>query len=329
MTVHQPSGWPRLLLGLPVLFVFPGYVLVATLKPGSGASSNSENDTGQAETIPAFAQQLALALTTSSVLMVVLGRILVSSPLSFTSPTVRWGISAIVLAGSLCASYRHRRDPQREHLHADGSPTTLTSSTHRIVGGVTDSANGHVLGVTLICLLFIGSTVAVPAMQPENRGNYTEFYLLTGNESEGLEAGGYTHALDTASSRTLTARVENHQDRTMKYTVVVLQQRVVERNGTFFVRSSAEQDRHSRTVSPGRTWQSNVSATRRVTETRPNQASGRTRLVYLLYKGSAPPDPSPETASHSLHLWMSNSSSPAPSVGTALSDSSPASQEPK
>jgi uncharacterized membrane protein len=144
------------------------------------------------------------------------------------------------------------------------------------------------------CALFI----------PSEGEAFTEFYLLTENDSGGLVAADYPANFTQGEGEPLVVGIENNEGEPIEYTVVVSLQRV-ERVGNNTTRVIGERElrRFRAQVAPNETW-------RRSHALRPTMSGNRLRVAYLLYRGSVPDDPGVANAYRELHLWINASDTP-------------------
>ena len=173
-----------------------------------------------------------------------------------------------------------------------GSASTLATA---ILPGVRTST---AMNVALVCSLFLAAgTVGWAVALPKQDESFTEFYLLTERENGTLVADDYPTEFVRGEGRPLVVGIGNQEGEPMDYTVVVALQRVRIENEEVRVTAEREHRRFEISVDAGGTWRERVNVT-------PTMTGTRSRLVFLLYEGPPPSDPSIASADRELHLWV-------------------------
>jgi len=315
----------RVVLGLVFVLVLPGYALVAALFPGTRAEA--EEATAEAAAAGTDAtrrgidgvERAALSVALSIPVVSLLGLGLSLTPLGVNLQSTLPAVSLVTLGATALATSRRRQLPAEQRFHvpypawlAAGRNAFSQSQSRR------DLALNVVLAVSV--LLAVGSvTYAVAA--PSEGEAFTEFYLLTENETGDLMAEDYPTEFTVNETKPIVVGIENHEHARTTYTMVTELQRVQVDGNETTVRDARELDRFGATIGPGG---QNLS-TRTL---RPTMAGNRLRVAYLLYRGPAPADPSTANAYRSVHLWVtvqeaatdSSERKPTP-FGVGLSDS--------
>lgn len=270
----RPVEW---LLAVPFLVVLPGYVAVSTLLPGSPAATDL-----RAGGRPGWPVRAALSLALSVAIVGVVG-VALSETVGIRLVPAVFAISATTVGGALVASLGRLRLPPEKRANplarvADSLPGSRGALSPPVVA----------LGVALV---FLVGAVAFAGATPSDQQPYTEFYVLAENESGELVADGYPETFVAGEGRPLSFAIENEEHRARTYHVFALAQPDGSAAGEEVV------DRFSVRVEGGE----RAILERQVTPTTP---AGTTRLRFLLYEGSAPAEPDPETADASLRLWV-------------------------
>lgn len=308
VTLEPRESGLRLLLGLPLVLIVPGYALVAAIFPGrirgkeSGeadplttdtaapdrAASTSWLSTDVLQGISAL-ERVALSILLSVVAVSTIGLVAAFTPWGITAGSMLVGIGVVTIVGILAAVIRRGQLPpeQRFRVSDPSRPVGLRS-----VGP--SSLGGWILFV-IVCASILAATVAVGYAWTGSDGD-VEFYLLSEDESGDLVAGNYPDDLDRGEAVSLVTAVENHEGRTVEYTVVV----TVERIGNDTPGGESDEvvlDRYSEAVPPGVQWthRHDVPADR-VTED--------FRLRYYLYDGAVPEDPTEVEPRQELQLTV-------------------------
>jgi len=290
----------RILLGLLFVLFLPGYAFVAALFPAEPDSAALTDETGDEtaggnrRTIDGI-ERAALSFALSIPVVSLLGLGLSLTPFGVGLASVLPTLITVTLVLTGIAAHRRRLLPEEERfsvpyrswleifrrsLFEPGSRTELV-------------LNVALAGSILIAILAVSVAVAAPGEGEPN----TEFYLLTENESGELVADEYPVNLTVDGTEQLVLGIENHEQEPSRYTVVGELQRVdIDGNETTIV-ESVELDRFNTDLDAGETW-------REARTIRPTLSGDRLRLVYLLYRGAPPDEPSLDSAYRSVHLWV-------------------------
>ena len=165
---------------------------------------------------------------------------------------------------------------------------------------VSDLRNGGdaVVNVALalaivLAIASIGYAVALPPQGEE----YTDFHLLTENEEGELVADGYPEEIVLGESAELVVGVSNNERSTEEYTVVVKLEEIDVDDDTTSVQRWETLDQFSITLDHGESDQ-------RIHALEPTMVGEDLRVVYLLYKGDVPTEPTRENSYRDLHIWI-------------------------
>jgi uncharacterized membrane protein len=294
----------RSIVALLIALFVPGYALIAALFPERGLPE-SDGDTSATtdETTPEEEQsgidvleRVTLSVGTSIALMLFVGLIVSFTPWGLQLVPILGGLTVLTVPATVLAAVRRSRLPS--DVRFDPHPVSW------IVGGIQgltapEDRTDTVLNVLLVVsiLLAIGS-LAYAVNDPPSGEQFTEFYLLTENETGDLVATGYPTNFTTGESRSIAVGIGNQEGEFETYTVVT-QLQVVEIDGeTMTVTDARELDRFNRELPDG----ASVSTTREIT---PRELTGeRLRLQFLLYRGEVPTSPNQTNAYRETHLWV-------------------------
>lgn len=296
----------RALFGLPLLFFFPGYALLLFLFPrryGSGYPDGpSDRSLRHVERL-----LLSFGISLSLAPIVALGYALFEIPLSRFSVTVGF---AVLTAGFLAAGeVRRRRVPRSERFVVPfGRWLGVLQSG---VGGGRYGLDG-VLNVALgLAVVFALVSLGYGLLVPTSGEQYTNFYLVTENETGGLVAAGYPANLTGTELGELIVGIDNREGRTVDYQVVVQLERVslgedgrglrvleTESLGHRALSVSTNETEHLTLVLPvdGAGYTARAAG--------PASAGTHLRLSYLLYLDEAPEERSVDGAYRSVYLWL-------------------------
>ncbi|ELZ33429.1 hypothetical protein C474_05095 [Halogeometricum pallidum JCM 14848] len=272
--------------GALYVLVLPGYALTAALFPAR--SPSPETLRVNHPTVSAAERAvLAVGLSLMATPLVVLG--LNFTEFGITRVSVLVGLFAVVAVGLVAAAVRRARVPPRERFRLP---------LDRLSGGVGSLPKTHLLiAVFLLASAgFAGATLA----EPQNGERYTELYLLTDNGENGtLVADQFPSQLSPTEPRSIYVGIGNQEERTVEYSVVTELQRIETVDGERRVAAESELERFSTTLQAGQTFRGQRKLTSRSSVT-----GERLRLIFLLYRGSPPENPTEENAYRSTHIWV-------------------------
>jgi uncharacterized membrane protein len=278
----------RAVAGLPLLFLLPGYALVAAAVP-AGDGVSRERAGGQAKSASGLGgpERLVVGVACSIAAVSVLALAVTLGPVSVAPVTILAPISALTLGATGVAALRRSRLPADERFRVPYRIWTLPGKSGR-APRVTNAA-------LVVCVVVALGTVAFAVAAPNEGETFTEFYLLTETESGTLTAANGTIPVAADSTASLVVGVENHEGRATNYTVVVRLQQ--SRSGTVSdVSRDGGTDRFTLDVGAGETelrgW------------TLDPPTTGRLRVVFLLYRAPAPAEPSVIDAYRRVDVWV-------------------------
>ncbi|WP_157972758.1 DUF1616 domain-containing protein [Haloprofundus halophilus] len=300
------TGLPRLLLTMPLVLFLPGYALVSAIFPDRNTTSRTAFDdavSGLRNPLPTArsvtgVERFALAVVGSALVvpLVTLGVHLSPQPIELLPVAVGVEATTAVL---LLVAFVRRATLDLDERYAPPYPTAITGlfssrpPEHPMRGR---AEGGRLPAVALaLSLLVLLSTVGYAATVPTDDEGFTEFYVETENV-DGDTQSMYQNQFAAGEPANVTFGVENREQQTESYSVVVLSERV-QTNGNETTVTESEQ-----IGSTDLTLDSRENVTRDVTVT--PSMSGDVRFSLLLYRGDAPADPSVENAYRSLKLYV-------------------------
>lgn len=318
----------RIVIGLPFVLFIPGYAFIAALFPEHGTRMAQESVTHESSeatddsilgSIPIRdgidgIERVALSFGTSIAVVPLLGLVLNFTPWGIRLTPIVVAVGGFALSAAIIASERRRALPPEDRFQVPyrswaqaGYEELFNPSSN------TDAVLNVVLVASL--LLAVGS-VGYAVAVPKPGESFTEFYLLTENESGALVADDYPTEFTRGESQPVTVGIGNHEHQRVNYSVVVELQRVSIQNNSTTVQDETELDRFQTAVRANETWRLNHTIT-------PQMTGDRLRLTYLLYQGAPPDNPSIDTAYREVHLWVNVSASEADrgSIATLEPDS--------
>jgi uncharacterized membrane protein len=260
-----------------VLFL-PGYVVVAALFPEDGgravAGDRGATRDASIDTVERVAFSFGLSLAIVPLIGLVLNYTwgLSQTPVVVTT-------SGFIVAGAAVAARRRMNVPAVDRFEVDVGRWLRTVRSRHLQQ---EQAIDSVLTVLVVVGVVLAVASAGYAMSVPTEGErYTEFYLLTEDDDDGLVAGDYPVEFERGESRPVVLRVSNGEYRPMAYTAVVELQRIGAANGS--VVEQRELDRlHTGTLDHDETWTREYDVT-------PTTTGERLRLVFELYRGSDAP----------------------------------------
>ena len=313
--VGLPESIVRAMVVVPLALFAPGYALVAFTFPERYGSRNAslESDrnplrewtTDQQGLSPLGRFTLSVGVSivvvplTVLVLNFVTGIYLTPLLLAVSGETVVFAVLALVARRRLPAEERFTPHPSalfgRDAPRPGGQPN-LTRGNDR------SSALTRPMGVLLVVsVVALFGSVAFAAALPmagipaPQTTDFTEFYLTTQNESGDYVQTDLPREFSPGQSRPVFVTISNDEGEDMRYTVVAKMQQV--QNGQ--VTGERTLQTFSRQVPEDRTVH-----IRHEIQPRTTGSNGNHRVVYLLYKGDAPENPTRKNAYRSLRLWI-------------------------
>ncbi|WP_157971734.1 DUF1616 domain-containing protein [Halorussus litoreus] len=322
VTVGNAIQLVTAVLALPILLVFPGYVAVAALFPESSdpASDGSRGDARRtAGSSPGISPlERAVLSVFTSLLVVPLAALATNfTPWGIGPATILFAVSLVTLVGTAGATVRRFGvPPDRQFGWAVDDLEAAGRSGRNPVGTISRAMAGESTAATALNVVLVVVVVAAvgsvaQAVVLDNGPGYTETYLLTENESEGLVAAGYPTNLTAGESTPLIVGVQNHHSRASEYTIVAQLQRVESSGNATGASSNATRASENATevvetqsvgefdrrLAPGERALVDHAVT-------PELTGDRLRLTYLVYRGEPPAEPSAANADSEVHLWV-------------------------
>jgi len=307
VVLRDPAPSPvRILFVLPLLLFLPGYALVSVLFPERRTSAPSMRRSDDRRSIGRVARAV-LSIGLSLGIVPAVAFVANFSSYGIRPTPVILGISAVTFGCVGLALIARLRLPADERFRLD-APAFVAAVPRRSFGtrrtlrrqGLFDAEtprqrllNGFFVFAVLVLVVSAGIAVTVPR-SPADDAEFTEFYLLTQNESGDFAAEGLPREFDSGQSRPVYVGIENHERAATEYTTVVRLQDVGE-DGQ--VREEQELDRFQTSVAAGET-------ARVERELAPTMTGDRLRVVFLLYRGDPPPTPTVDNAYRDARLWI-------------------------
>lgn len=298
----------RLVLGYLFLLFLPGYAIVAALFPRHGGRETADPYRTSWLTARGIDGVERFVLSAGTSLAVVP---LVAFVLSATGYGVRLGpivvaTSALTIVATLVGAVHRLSFPPAERfsLPVGVWARSWLATTRGLFGSTSryDRALNVLLVVSLL-LAVSGAVYAVTVPQPDS--GYTEFYLLNRTTEGDLTADEFPTEFQRSEPQELVVGIGNKEQQSTTYTVVIELQRLSAPNsdgGDATVVEETELQRFEMQVGQNETEL-------REHTVEPTLLGTDLRLVYLLYQGDPPRNPSVDNAYRDVHLLINVSTS--------------------
>ena len=298
------------LIGLLYVSFVPGYVLSLVLFPAADSAvgdGNEPRDTtgtdpsgsdhpGETgiESISA-PRRLGFAAGASFVFVAVVGTAISLAGVGEQVPTTILVVSVVTLVGIPVALRRRAELPPaaRFRVSLRTWPSTASSALFR-----PDSRADLALTLLFVTMLLLAAgSVGYAVTTPKEKGTFSEFYLLTTNQTGDLVADDYPTEFVAGEPRPIVVGIGNQEYESVSYTVIVELQNVRLENNRTVVLERERLHQFSPTVSHNDTWL-------QYHQIDPEMTGTRLRLTYLLYRDAPPASPTTENAYRDLRLWV-------------------------
>lgn len=305
------GSFVRVLAGLLFVLVVPGYAFISALYPETGSppeelratGSDSENSRTWTEgfvdaprAIDRW-ERVALSVALSLVTVPLLALLVTLSPFSFTTGAVFLTISIFTI---FCVGIAMKRRLELHPKRRFRVSVVEWYSEKRRSFAMADSRRELLLSIGLsVAIIFAVGTLGFAVMASPDGEAYTDFYVLSENESGDLVAADYPDTFTTGEPQQLHTGIENYEGEPTDYEVVVQIQRVEQSSEGPVVAERREIDRFSAQVDDGDRWVDERSLV--IPE---GWVGSDFRIKFLLYKDAAVEQPTSETAYRNLHIWV-------------------------
>ncbi|WP_158059712.1 DUF1616 domain-containing protein [Halorussus halophilus] len=295
------GGVIRAALVVPLIVFVPGYVVIAAVYPRRDGTSSlpAFDDSMQPPDRYAVsgAERFVLSAVVSVAVVPMVAAIAHFTPMGITLMPVLMGVVGVtVLFTLLTAISRLRVSPEDRYAVA---PSSLGLLVEGLFGPRHDDGSTvRILNVVLVvAILLVAASGAFAATQQPKSEQFTNFYLVTDEPGGQGSPPSYASDLTKGQAQSYTVSIENQEGRAVEYTAVVQLQRVETADGGDSVRvTGADQlDTFSKTLTPGEQY----NHTHEVT---PTASGDDLRIVYLLYTGDPPANPTVQNADYTLKM---------------------------
>ncbi len=291
----------RFLAAVPLLLFLPGYVIVGILFPRTGrppqeASRELAQPLSTARnldrvTIP---ERLGLSLALSVAIVPLLALLLEILPVDGFSGVILPTLVGFVLIGAGLGTARRFRTPADDRFYL---PTAAITAA--IFAPLSDSmpraeriATVALAVTVLLAVVSVGYVFAVP----QHGEQYTDLRVLTESDGE-LTFSDYPDELSTTDETDLVVGIDNREQHTETYTVVVTVDQLIDDGDGITPIESTEIDRFEATLDDNER--------RHQPQTVTFGATGEHRLNYYLYTEEPPETADSETAYRHVHFTVS------------------------
>lgn len=288
----------RVVVVLPLLLFLPGYAIVSFVYPGRPTESGAPGTSGRRSTDAVERVALSLAMSLA-VVPAVAG---VANFITGIEPRpVALGVAAVTLGSVVLALLARLRTPSEVRFRIDAvsllgnvRERSFTTSSPSLRGqqGLFDAQSGVerlfnvLLVVAMLTVVASAGYAAVGVQSPADDATFTEFYLLGENETGELTTGAVPRNFTQGEARPVYLGVENHEEQLVEYSAVVQLQRV---GPDGEVEETSELDRVDLTVPAGGSERVRLPIA-------PDDDGEGLRLVFLLYQGDPPSEPTRDNA---------------------------------
>lgn len=287
----------RALLGFPLLLFVPGYAVLSALFPHDARDERQEfslNAAADRKWGIDLPERLALSFGLSIALLPLVSFGLVEWGVGLRLEPLLAALATISGVGFVLGALGRYRLPSDERFQL---PIDQWSKRLYAYGGMPAHTKA-LWAVLVLAAVFAVASLGSGLLVADADASYTSMALLTKNDSGSYVAGGYTPPEE--GSTPLFIAVNNHEGSSTDYTVVVQAQETDSADESRRVVAVRELTRLRATVSANETWYGRHAVD-------PDRFDADTRIAYLLYKGSPPPEPSVDSAYRHTYIWPDGS----------------------
>ncbi|MFC7140589.1 DUF1616 domain-containing protein [Halosimplex aquaticum] len=289
----------RIGVGLAFVLFVPGYAFIAALFPERSVSpllieGDEEGVAGADRGIDGL-ERVALSFGLSIAITPLVGLVLNFTPWGIRLVPTLASVSGFTLIAIGVAAYRRWELPPEERFRV---PYREWAAVGRAELFEPATRTDAVLNVALVAsVLLATSSVGYAVLIPQDGERFSEFYLLTETDDGELVADNYPTEFTVGEGRPLVVGIGNEEHQRTDYTVVSQLQRVAVSNNSTTVLRSERLSTFGQTLGHNETWHTNRTVT-------PTFEGRNLRLLFLLYRGSAPDSPTIDNAYRETHLWI-------------------------
>ncbi|QLH84929.1 DUF1616 domain-containing protein [Halosimplex pelagicum] len=314
----------RVVFGLAFVLFVPGYAFVAALFPERSVTpllfddeDRTANDEVADDEIAGDRgidglERVALSFGLSIAIVPLIGLVLNFTPWGIRLVPILLSLSGFTIVAVAVAAYRRWDLPIEERFRVPYREWVAAGRAELFAPATRTDA---VLNVALVAsVLLATSSVGYAVLVPQQGEQFSEFYLLTEDDDGELVADNYPTEFTVDEGRPLVVGIGNQEHERTNYTVVSQLQRVrMANSSSAVIRSSNSStatapvsstvERSERLATFSTTLGHNESWHNRYTVA-PTFEGQDLRLLFLLYRGSPPEEPSIDNAYREVHLWV-------------------------
>lgn len=289
----------RFFIALGFVLFAPGYALVSTLFPQTDESrTESNNRTARlfrrGSDIDAM-ERFALSIGLSVAIVSLIGYALTFTPWGIRFVPLLVAVGSFTILFAVVGAVRRWRLPPNERFSV---PYRSGLDSLRSAFFSPETRLDWLLNLLIVASLLLAfGSVGYAITTPRSGERFSELYLLNESANGTLVAGNYPEKFVRGESRPIVVGIDNREHRRINYTIVVEVQRVSVENGATTVLEEQELSRFHKSLPHGATWRTTYNVT-------PTLVGRELKLVFLLYRGTAPFDSTVDNAYLETHLWI-------------------------
>lgn len=316
----------RVPLGLAFVLFVPGYAFIAALFPEAGESPTADSSDAQGtdggdqtpaddDQTPANDDQgaawagavgpgragidgierVALSFGLSIAITPLLGLVLNFTPWGIRLVPIMLAVSGFTVVAAAVAAVRRWELPEDDRFRV---PYRAWYASGRAELLEPESRADAVLNVVLVAAIVLAvGTVSFAILVPPEGEQFSAVYVLTEDDDGDLVADGYPEAFVQGEPQEIVVGVDNHEHRTVDYTVVAVEQAVAIEGNETVVEEQRELDRLETRLAHNETWLYTH-------DVAPTIAGEDVRLVWLLFPDEVPDEPTVDDTEYHVHLWV-------------------------
>ena len=290
-TITAPVVWT--VVGLPLLFLAPGYVTVAALFPReTPARGDTAGGIRQTRGIRGV-ERVALSFGLSVALLPLFGLVLLGVLGGVTRAVVVWTVVGFVFLGAVLASVRRRRVPPADRYRIR-VVDLFGAVRSAVVGGTT--VHTAVNLVLVVSVILARASVGYALAAPQDGEAHSTLYVATETNDGDLVAADYPETVTAGEPEPLVAGIDNDEGDAVEYELLVVADRVDTGGGETTVVEREELERTRLAVGDGEsvTYDHEIA---------PTMTGEDLRVSYLLFEDEAPDDPATDDADEHVYFW--------------------------
>jgi len=288
IVVLEVGGPLQIVTGIAIALLFPGYACTTAMFPANKPSSSPRAEAAGIGLLERIG--LAMGLSVVGITAIALGFGLAQIPLE-VRPLLLSLVGATVMLFVVGVVRRGRLPAQRRYVFP------VIALVRPQLGGRTSVDTLLNVSLVVVMLLSVG-TLGYALAAPQDGTTYTDVRLLTELESGQLAETGYKVNYTRGERGSYVLAIENQEQGSVTYNIVIELQRVHDSDGNVTVVASQQLQTLEATV--------DATETRNIEHTiEPSTVGENQRLVYLVYRGDPAANPSTDTAYRYNYIWIS------------------------